>query len=424
VLLATHRFPGYVLDEHRFELPLDHERPDGGQVSVFAREIAADTKERATRPWLLFLQGGPGMGATRPDGQELWIKRAVKDYRVLLLDQRGTGISSTVNHQSLERLEGPEEQADYLKHFRADSIVRDAEAIRRELIRDETWSVIGQSYGGFCVCTYLSLAPEGLREAFVTGGLPPLQGGPDDVYRATYRRVSDRNRRFYERYPEDADRVRAIVDHLEQHDVRLPDGERLTTRRFLAMGSHFGMSDGLERVHYLVERAFVDGKAGPEIGYPFLRELDHGLSFEEAPIYAVLHEAIYCQGEASRWSADRVRGEFPEFEADPPFFTGEMVYRWMFDDYGRLRPLGTAADLLAEYDGWPGLYDAEVLRANVVPSVAAVYADDMYVERGFSEETARTIQGMRTWVTEDYQHDALRRDGDKILDRLLGLLHA
>src|SRR5262249_35824493 len=143
----------------------------------------------------------------------------------------------------------PEEQADYLKHFRADSIVRDAEAIRHELIGNESWSVIGQSYGGFCVCTYLSLAPEGLREAFVTGGLPPPQGGPDDAYPSAAPRVSDRNRRFHERYPEDTDRVRAIVDHLEQHDVRLPDGERLTPRRFLAMGSHFGMSDGLERVH-------------------------------------------------------------------------------------------------------------------------------------------------------------------------------
>src|SRR5262249_42975175 len=161
---------------------------------------------------------------------------------------------------------------------------------------------------------------------------PPLEGGPDDVYRATYKRVLERNRRFYDRYPEDAHRVRAIVDHLMHHEVHLPDGERLTPRHFLAMGAQFGMSDGLERVHYLVERAFVEGKSGPEIGYPFLREIEHGLSFEEAPIYAVLHEAIYCQGEASRWAADRIGAELSAFDADPPLFTGEMVYRWMFDD--------------------------------------------------------------------------------------------
>ena len=31
--------------------------------------------------------------------------------------------------------------------------------------------MLGQSFGAFCVTCYLSLAPEGLREAFLTGGL-------------------------------------------------------------------------------------------------------------------------------------------------------------------------------------------------------------------------------------------------------------
>ena len=42
----------------------------------------------------------------------------------------------------------PKEQADYLTHFRADSIVRDAEAIRLNL-GVEKWSILGQSFGGF-----------------------------------------------------------------------------------------------------------------------------------------------------------------------------------------------------------------------------------------------------------------------------------
>ena len=35
--------------------------------------------------------------------------------------------------------------------------------------------------------TYLSIAPEGLREAFITGGLSPIGRPVDDVYGATYR---------------------------------------------------------------------------------------------------------------------------------------------------------------------------------------------------------------------------------------------
>jgi alpha/beta hydrolase fold len=58
-----------------------------------------------------------------------------------------------------------------LTHFRADSIVLDAELIRRELAGDRPWSVLGQSFGGFCTVTYLSFAPHGIREAFITGGL-------------------------------------------------------------------------------------------------------------------------------------------------------------------------------------------------------------------------------------------------------------
>jgi hypothetical protein len=48
---------------------------------------------------------------------------------------------------------------------RADSIVRDAELVRKSLVPkdnyDGRWSVLGQSFGGFCVVTYLSIAPEG-----------------------------------------------------------------------------------------------------------------------------------------------------------------------------------------------------------------------------------------------------------------------
>ena len=35
------------------------------------------------------------------------------------------------------------------------------------------------------------------------------------------------------------------------------------------------------------------------------------------------------------------------------------------------------------------------------------------------EETARRIPGIRTWVTNEYQHNGLRADGEKVLDRLL-----
>jgi hypothetical protein len=61
----------------------------------------------------------------------------------------------------------------------------------------QKWSVFGQSFGGFCVLTYLSFFPQGLREAFTSGGLPPIGRTPDQVYKATYQKVIERNKAYY-----------------------------------------------------------------------------------------------------------------------------------------------------------------------------------------------------------------------------------
>src|SRR5436190_536095 len=386
---ATHAFPGLALTDRVFELPLDYAAP-ARTIRVFLREVVTPGNDRKDLPCVVFFQGGPGSGSPRPMANSGWIKRMAKEYRVLLLDQRGTGISTPVTAQSLRNL-SPEEQAAYLRHFRSDNIVRDAEAIRAQLIGDRKWTILGQSYGGFCAMRYLSASPEGLEAALITGGIPSLTRTADDVYRATYAIVLDKNRRYYERYPGDVERVREIARHLAGHDVRLPNGSRLTVERFRQLGFHFGMSDGFETVHYLLEEAFigiVDGER--EMNANFLLHFDQQHPFDVSPIFSMLQEACYTQGFASRWAAERIRAEFPQFDpaADGAFqFTGEMVYRWMWDEYPGLKPLKEAAEILANDTPWPALYDIEKLKRNTVPVAAAVYYDDMYVPRQFSEET-------------------------------------
>ena len=424
---VTHHLPGLVLTDHIFQVPLNHADPQGQHIEVFAREVVAPGREEENLPWLVFFQGGPGFGSPRPCQNSGWLKRALQDYRVLLLDQRGTCRSTPVNFQTLAPFATPQDAADYLKHFRADSIVKDAEWIRRELLGEqECWSVIGQSFGGFCVVHYLSSAPSGLKEAIITGGLPSLERPADEVYRATYRRVLEKNRKYYERYPDDEERGKEIVRYLSEHEVRLPGGGLLSPRRFQQLGLCFGASDGFEQVHYLLEEAFVQTANCRELSYTFLRGFENMQSFDTNPIFAILHEAIYCQQEASRWSAERIRAEYPQFELRPDqavLFTGEMIYPWMFDEYVHLQPLKEAAEILAGYDRWPVLYNPAVLRDNQIPCVAAVYYNDMYVERQFSEETADTIRGIKLWITNEYEHNGLRADGERLLDRLLGLLH-
>jgi len=420
--VTSYRQPGTILTDHVFAVPLDHGRPDDAQIEVFAREVVAAGKAEADLPWLLFLQGGPGFGSPRPEGRDSWLDRALDDYRVLLLDQRGTGRSTPATRQTLARLSSPKAQADYLTHFRADSIVLDAELIRRELTGGAPWSVLGQSFGGFCTVSYLSFAPHGLREAFITGGLPGLSATADDVYRRTYPAVARKNAAHYERYPDDAEQARLVAQHLSDHQVLQPDGAPLSVQAFQALGNMLGQGSGSHALHYLLEEPFADD----ELSDAFLYALQARLSFASGPLYALLHEACYAQGFATRWSAQRVRAEFAGFDPGPALdgdgcllFTGEMIYPWMIEGDPVLRPLREAADLLAERGDWPPLYDPTRLAANEVPVVAAVYYDDMYVDRELSIRTAQAIRGLRTWVTSEYEHDGLRVSAGAVLDRLI-----
>jgi pimeloyl-ACP methyl ester carboxylesterase len=404
--VTTYRVPGAVLTEREHAVPLDHAATAGPTISVFTREVAAP--DGADRPYLVFLQGGPGFEAARPTSPPTgWMKRAILDYRVLLLDQRGTGRSTPVG--SVIPGDTPAAQAEYLTHFRADSIVRDAEHIRRELGVDR-WSVLGQSFGGFTSMTYLSIAPDGLREAFITGGLSPIGRPVDDIYRATYRRLVGANQRYIERYPDDEARVRDILRRLDDDDVRLPSGDRLTSRRFRQLGLWLGDSAGLELLHHVIELPF---------GSPaFLHDAESGVRFSRNPIYATLHESSYADGVATRWSASRLLPDEIEQEG---WFTAEHVFPWMWEDYAGLTPHRAAAELLAEHQ-WPQLYDAEQLARNEVPVAATIYVNDLYVERDFAEETAATIRGIRTWQTDEFEHNGIRADGERVLGRLIDLV--
>src|SRR5215212_6972066 len=328
-MAVTYRVPGAILTEREHTVPLDHARANGATISVFTREVAG--LGGAERPYLLFLQGGPGMEATRPTAPPSgWMKRALQDYRVLLIDQRGVGRSTPVGRDIPGDTAAA--KAEYMTHFRADSIVRDAELIREELGVDR-WSILGQSFGGFCSMTYLSIAPDGLREALLTGGLAPVGRPVDDIYGATYVRTMDKNRQYFERYPGDAARATEIFTRLDADDVRLMNGDRLTSRRFRQLGGWLGDSAGWELLHHVLELPFGSSA--------FLEDVATGsMRFARNPIYATLHESSYADGVATRWSAHRL---LPDDLVDNGYFTAEHVFPWMFEDYGALVPHADAA---------------------------------------------------------------------------------
>ena len=461
------------VSDHLLSVPLDHAKPDGPQLSLFVRELVTASKANEDLPCLLYLQGGPGFPSKRPTCPPSgWSKHALAKHRVLLLDQRGTGRSTPVTTKQLMALPGgAEAQAEYLTHFRADSIVRDCEIVREKLAGGKQLTLLGQSFGGFCILTYLSLFPEAIERALFTFGLAPVGRSADEVYGATYVRMAERNRRFYRRYPQDVELVRTIVAGLHAAPAELPRGGTLTARRFLQLGLLLGQASGMETLHNLLELARPtsaddlhalppsSGEGGgvdlPDI---FLLEVEAAQQdFETNPIYWLLHEAIYVDGggggapgsggepateaeaEAARlrlgapsaWSAERVQASLGD-EWDyttrlaaggaPVQLTGEMDYSWMGDDYAWLRALKPAAELLAAKHDWGALYDAAALSRGTAPVAALVSYEDVYVERAFSEATAALLgERAALWITNEFQHSGLKDEPQAVFERLLAM---
>jgi len=417
--MISYTIPGMHVREHTAQVPLDWSNP-GETITVFARELVDPVRKDDDLPCLVYLQGGPGGKAPRPVEATGWIGRALETYRVILMDQRGTGRSTPISGRRMAAMSA-EQGADYLACFRADSIIADAEHLRTTVFGGRQWSTLGQSYGGFLTLTYLSKAPEALTACYVTGGLASIDPSAAEVYRRTYPRVAAKNREFYRRYPHNVDRVGRIADRLAESDVRLPDGDRLTVRRFQSLGIDFGMKPGYERIHWLIDEAFDEDS----LSDTFLAQAMGLSSYSGNPLFAALQESIYGSGEgATGWAAEGERARHPEFaeEARPLLFTGEMMYPWMFAEIRGLRPFQGAVEVLAARRRWPELYDLERLAANEVPVAAAVYFDDMYVDSGLQLDTASRVGNLQAWVTNEYEHDGL--GSDRVFTRLTELVRS
>lgn len=403
----------FELTDHRLVVPLDYSQPGGVTIEVFAREVIPE--EGSDLPLLVYLQGGPGHESPRPSprpAHPAWLARALQDYRVLFLDQRGTGLSTPFGPHTMATLgNAPEVVAQYLTHFRADAIVQDTERFRQHLGL-ETVSLLGQSFGGFTSLNYLTVASQSLGEVYFTGGLPPVGRHCDDVYSATFRNQQSKNRDFYTRFPQAQNQMQRAVDLCKTGEIRLPTGRPLTPRLLRTIGSHMGFTGGDQLLGDLLER--------DPFSPAFAADVSSLLPFKgRNPLYAVIHESSYADGCVTDWSSQRVMPE--DFRDDETLFTSEHLFPWHFSDDTGLAPYGEVAAHLAQHQ-WPKLYDTNALESADVPCAAAVFTTDPFVDLEFSRETAALLPKISVWETPDHDHNALRVDGDVILDQLFNIV--
>jgi len=78
------------------------------------------------------------------------------------------------------------------------------------------------------------------------------------------------------------------------------------------------------------------------------------------------------------------------------------------------------AQILADYDEWPPLYDIEQLGKNEVPVFATTY-NDMYVDAELARVTASRIKGIKVFETNVLFHSALRTNSSDVFRELLAL---
>lgn len=454
---------------------------------------------------ILYLQGGPGFAAPSPisgisfASKSSWAGAAFSNgfKRIVLMDQRGTGRSSPITKQTLQyRFPGlfsldlntdpnvvhrcagtelwntlqtihPKDAIDgvsmdlshavnYLTKFRADSIVQDAEAVKDALLvpaanaeeeaRRPWGAVLGQSFGGFCIMTYLSKIENPPKLCLLTGGIAPMLTPTVEVYRSLWERVKQRNFQYYERYPGDIATVKRIVCALLDRPVQLPSGGNLTARRFLQLGLQFlGSSpSSFASLHNLIAVAFV-GEDQDIFSKHFLKHIDSLQPFDDNPVYFLLHESIYANSKTcspTNWAAHSVYENLTktpsEYRYDltaklnsndrPTLFFGEMVFPWMADgDYAELSGLGMKllAHALAQKDDWTSLYNSDQMKKafleHKTKAAAAVYYDDLYVDFDASMKVTRRgapLEKCKVFVTNEFQHSGLRDNGADIFHKL------
>jgi len=403
------RLQDLTIEDHLIDVPLVWgDASDARTIDVHAAVVSREGGEDL--PFLTFLQGGPGNEAPTPFHQPTapgWLDAALAHYRVVLLDQRGTGKSTPVSDSILDRMPAVE-VAEYLTHLRADSIVRDAEAMREHL-GAETWSTLGQSFGGFTTLAYLTTDAASLDDVYITGGLSAVGRHPDDIYALCYDKMRVMTERYYRRFPEHRDAMRRLVDLADAGKMVLPSGEVVSRSRMRSVGSLLGGDNGWQTLWSILE-------ADPSTN-AFRYDLAGAMPFGgRNPLYYVFHESSYADGFATNWSAERTEPD--DFREDVTLFTGEHVRREWSETVPAFQPWAEVTDLLAVQD-WPSLYSADRIREADPTGAAAVYVNDVYVPLEFSLETAALMPGVQTWVTSEHEHSGLRT-GD-VLPRLIDL---
>lgn len=141
------------------EVPLEWDNPESELIKV--AYYHKDQSLFINKTPIVFFNGGPTM-AGHTSIKLLSNKPSLKDENMIYIDQRGTGCSGQFPKYS-------EKTKNDFRHFTSQSIVKDAEVVRKQIHGDKKWRIFGQSYGGLISMRYIEQSPESIESAHIHG---------------------------------------------------------------------------------------------------------------------------------------------------------------------------------------------------------------------------------------------------------------
>lgn len=397
--------PGIESREHEITVPIDRERPELGEISVFARELFTDE----SLPALVYFQGGPGKPGPRT--MMGWIPEALERYRVILFDERGTGRSTKIDRTTPERI-----TPHLLAHLRPPDVAADADAMREHL-GVEQWDLLGNSFGAACAGSYLSYFPEGVRRAHLVGAVPEPEMDVDLFNRLTFELLAQRQRELFDEIPWIKGRIEEVADHLANHDERMPTGEHLSPTRFRMAGVLLGEEDDFARLANLFEMPFTTHRGEKRLRGDFLAQLGSIISLETMPLWAVVHEQVMARpGHPVNWSADRIYHDHFEDLT----LLGNHFLRTHFEEDPALRPFYKAVDEVHRMDDLKA--QAQDMGENRVPTAALLFTRDLFIPYELTSRSAAKISNLKLCSHETWFHDGIWAHGDQVATGLFGML--
>jgi len=218
------RAVGHAHERRGFvSVPLDYSRPSDRRIDIFYRLLPSSGSPGSgvPNPILVLMNGGPGVPSSRyrplehdydRGGQEDALGELSKHFRILAVDQRGTGNSAPLD------LDDPALSPEVIaRFFDSDEHARDhARVIEAVVPRPEKFFVLAQSYGGEIGFQYLTLEGDLRRPAgiiFASAVLPHVDALETFLWRR--RRQKELNLQLRADSPATVGKLDRLRHHLE-----------------------------------------------------------------------------------------------------------------------------------------------------------------------------------------------------------------